>query len=225
MYGADNLKNENAYKGKNVFLNQLEHACGDFSKKPKVRLNLYNIGFLLHYQKTLEDYSQKYLALRSVLLAFPTPFPSSLHSEIIELDGASSFHEKEPKANTHQSAIKVSNFKNMLDTMNIKLLFVSAPSKNQKEADVNIAPFHQELNDLSVWNINLGAKNPFGIAGFYKTDHHWKLETALWAAHEVSIEINDKLKYKINTSLYEMKNLGIIYLVQQGRCYQYYRTI
>lgn len=41
---------------------------------------------------------------------------------------------------------------------------------------------------------------------FFKTDHHWKPETGLWAAGEILKILRDNYKWPVNPDLLQLKN-------------------
>lgn len=51
---------------------------------------------------------------------------------------------------------------------------------------------------------------------FYKTDHHWTIETGFWAYGKLEEELNSKFKTKFNTKFYDLKNFKSI---QRKKCF------
>lgn len=101
--------------------------------------------------------------------------------------------------------------KSFLDKQGINMLYVQAPVKTC-ESDVEVYGVtdfaNQNADDLlaglvaaDIDYIDLREKlkltnTPFHDY-FYKTDHHWKAETALWAAGEISDYLNSKISGKV----------------------------
>jgi hypothetical protein len=120
------------------------------------------------------------------------------------------FYEIVPKSNTLPAALKVAHFQRFLQSKGIDFLFVMAPTQNQKQAYTNAAPFLRTLDSLGVKNMDLGKINPFGTDAFYKTDHHWTLPTALWAAQQVAFELNKTMRYNLNVNMLDKEKFDSI---------------
>lgn len=106
------------------------------------------------------------------------------------------------------------DFNNFCEEQGIDFLYVQAPYKISKYADLDISgnvDFSNQnaddlLNGLSEEGVDtFDLRQAIYDQGlnhhdlFYKTDHHWKAETALWAAGEIASYLNANYGYCINT--------------------------
>ena len=124
-----------------------------------------------------------------------------------------------------------------LNNLKIDFVFAVYPSKNSKfdnqlpkglTDNVNIMcdEFINILNNKKIKTLDLreNVKNEYKSQYdmFFKTDHHWKPSAGLWAAKEISSYLNNELKWKINTSLFERSKFSIttianLFLGSQGK--------
>jgi hypothetical protein len=204
VHGAEDVILKDSQEPPNMYIEYLRNQCngifnGNDGKKNKFDF-LKKITVLRGH---LQGYTTNALLFRQTLLRWSVVF--SLHQDTRKLgrlpDGY--YYEAEEMANMRLLARKFGRFKSMLDSIDIPFLLVIDPSKYPAQSKQNIDSFLWVLDSLEIWHLNLADKQPFGIEGFYKTDHHWKIETALWSASEVAKEINKKLSYRIDTRLYD----------------------
>lgn len=109
--------------------------------------------------------------------------------------------------------------KDFLDRRGIQLLYVNAPTKYLDDrifmdefglscySNQNADLFLQRIGDTGIANLDLrrlveeDGKNIYDM--FYRTDHHWTVDSGLWAAEKVSEALNEDLGYQIDLSLYD----------------------
>lgn len=136
---------------------------------------------------------------------------------------------------------QITAFKKYLDTKGISLLYVSEPTKY-----IDDMYFYEQFGTESYVNRNtdlfLSRISKAGIAYldlrdnirkekldsmslFYKTDHHWTVPAARWAASKVAEKLNqnsERTGYNIDLSLYSESNFNQVkyekcWLGEQGR--------
>lgn len=59
---------------------------------------------------------------------------------------------------------------------------------------------------------------------FYKTDHHWRAETGLWAANLLAAELNNRYDYTFDLSMFDIDNYDVV-MYENGTLGSYGRTI
>ena len=130
------------------------------------------------------------------------------------------------------------DFSDFLNDQGIQLLYVNQPAKYLDDSffadQFGVETYSNRNADLFMKRI---AEN--GIAAidlrdairrdglniydmFYRTDHHWTTESALWAAKEIAQAMNDYCGYSIDTGLYDKNNFAFTsydncWLGEQGR--------
>ena len=114
------------------------------------------------------------------------------------------------------------SFQEFLDENGIGLLYVNEPTKYtddtifEREFGVesycnrNADLFLERIEDAGIKTLDLRKcleEDEIAIEdAFYRTDHHWKIETALWAAEKIAIALNEKMGHKIDLSIYDAGN-------------------
>lgn len=112
--------------------------------------------------------------------------------------------------------------KNYLDNLDIKLLYVNEPVKylDDKEmetdlglksyANQNIDRLLSRLDDIGVNYLdlrqNIIEENKNSYEMFYRTDHHWTVQSGKWAAEKIVDKLNSDYGYSINKELYLDEN-------------------
>ena len=107
---------------------------------------------------------------------------------------------------------------------NTEFVFVIYPCKNSKfdnqlpkglKDNINYVcdVFLQELNKREIKTLDLRENARIDFKSqydmFFRTDHHWKPSTGLWAAKEIFKYFNKQLNWDINTSLLDKENFKI----------------
>lgn len=126
----------------------------------------------------------------------------------------------EEQAEVDACSEKLIEFNRWLEEKEVDLLYVQAPSKINSEMElpygfVNYSNANADelLGNLEQSNIHtldlrekMRQRSVEWNNMFYKTDHHWKVDTALWAAGEISRELNSKYGYSVSEELFDLNN-------------------
>ena len=134
---------------------------------------------------------------------------------------------------------KIASLKGVLDELNTPLLYVQTPLKTidgytempqgiTDYANSNTDTFLESLNNAGIDTIDLRQtiKQEGMDLGdlFYKTDHHWKTQTAFWAVGEVTDYLKENLgidldpqEFYTNSDNYESVFYEKNFLGSQGR--------
>ncbi len=106
------------------------------------------------------------------------------------------------------------DFNAFCEELGINFLYVQAPYKVSKFTDLDVSgnvDFSNQNADDLLAGLSEASVATFDLrqviydqkldhhALFYRTDHHWKAETALWAAGEIASYLNTSYGYHINT--------------------------
>lgn len=139
--------------------------------------------------------------------------------------------------------IELSKYIKNLDNNKIDFLYVQAPFKinkydNQLAYDVDYSNIMADnllielkKSRIDTWDIrdefashrlDNDKDNINYYERFYKTDHHWKVETGLEVANKLSRLLNEKYNFSINTNLFDRSNYEVItyknwFLGSQGK--------
>lgn len=120
--------------------------------------------------------------------------------------------------NTARAAERIIFLKNWLDEQNIPMIYAQTPIKVSKfdpQLPAGVADYSNDdvdrlLQTLQARNVDVldfrqvahdAGIDPYSM--FFKTDHHWKPETALWAAGVVAEKLNSQYNLPIDTGLYD----------------------
>jgi hypothetical protein len=107
----------------------------------------------------------------------------------------------------------INDFHEFLYMKNIPLLYVVAPNKlspdsaylfvNQKEIDKDFVLSELRKNKIQVLDLreNIRAENKDWHSLFYNTDHHWRVETSLWASKIIAEKLNSDFDFDLNAEL------------------------
>lgn len=106
--------------------------------------------------------------------------------------------------------------KEQLEICDVDFLFVQLPykiNKYDKQLPLGIDDFSNENADVFISSLNKENISTFDLRDeivedkldhyslFFKTDHHWKPETGLWASAKICEELNRDYGFKIDLSL------------------------
>lgn len=127
-----------------------------------------------------------------------------------------------PYTTTDYEVEQMQALKNYLDNLGIKLLYVNEPVKylddKEMEADLgfksyanqNIDRLLSRLDDIGVNYLdlrqNIIEENKNSYEMFYRTDHHWTVQSGKWAAEKIVDKLNSDYGYSINKELYSNEN-------------------
>ena len=111
----------------------------------------------------------------------------------------------------------LTELKHHLDELGISMLYVQAPTKNDRgsswpgEYDYiheNADNFTAGLDTAGINYLDLRlaieANGWESASLFYKTDHHWTQKTALWAVSETAVALNLRHGFNIDLGLYDL---------------------
>lgn len=145
--------------------------------------------------------------------------------------------DKAPDSTIEKRADSVVELKDYLDSKNIDFLYVQAPYKNDEfdpQLPVGIEDysisnsmrFVSALNEKGINTLNLieciREDNLDWYSLFFKTDHHWKNESGLWAYGKLAQHLNESFGYSIdesswNTDSYTITTHKNAFLGSQGK--------
>lgn len=117
-----------------------------------------------------------------------------------------------------------SSFNNYLKQRNIDFLYVQAPAKVNKYdqqlpigiknyGNLNADKLLEGLSNSGIDTFDLREKMKEELddyySAFFKTDHHWKPETGLWAAKQIAKELNQKYNFNFDIQKFDISNYNI----------------
>lgn len=120
-------------------------------------------------------------------------------------------------------AEKISTFNNHLQGKGIDLLYVQLPfkiNKLDKELPTGVYDYSNENADTMVSELKNRNISAFDLREeivkdgldhyslFFRTDHHWKPKTGLWAAGKISEKLNIDFCFNIDLKLLEINNFS-----------------
>lgn len=128
------------------------------------------------------------------------------------------------KSDVSENVAAISDLKMFLDQRDVGLLYVQIPHKIC-QGDINLSgviDFSNQnadefLSGIKTQNIDFidlrdvlhqEALNHHEL--FYRTDHHWKAETGLWAAGTISKHLNDRYGFNIDMEIMNPKNYDYV---------------
>ena len=177
-------------------------------------------------ENSIDYYTEKLLFLRMKFIDLNSYFNKLIGMKIFTdtdnhvitmLDGNLTF---EPRyQDMTESANSVAEFAKEIESSGTKFLFVQAPAK--VDENNNLLPNGVEDYDNQKANQMLSILKKEGVDyldlrelmheqnidfsdAFFKTDHHWKIDTALWATGEIANHIQQKNYIKIETSKFNI---------------------
>jgi hypothetical protein len=120
------------------------------------------------------------------------------------------------KKDMHLYAISIEELNEYLKKLDIDFLYIQCPYKIcKKDLIAKNFDFSNEnadnlLNVLSLKKIpfldlreNIHEENLDHHSLFYKTDHHWKAETGLWATKIIARNLNEQFGFEIDLNLFD----------------------
>lgn len=126
--------------------------------------------------------------------------------------------------NMSNTAESLSWFNSQLNKKGIDFLYVQCPSKENKfdcrlpdgmtdYNNINADSLINILNNKGVPNLDLrpllDSEADDYYSCFFKTDHHWKPETGVWAAGKIAEKLNSDFGCSIDTSIGNIDNYNI----------------
>jgi len=191
------------------------------SKDGNSNKNQNRDNFYLRIKEKINKYV-KYHIFNNVIVKFSNylfgniVLPAFLPNRVMDL-GDGYLVEPYPKdsiKNIDAFVQKVVYFKHILDSIGIPLVYAQYPcvicyddeiSKTGKDF-TNQAGLElmEKLSQIGVPVIDLtkGCRHSL----FYKTDHHWRVKTSIWAAQEISKKLNELYVFDLNVELLDTNN-------------------
>jgi hypothetical protein len=184
--------------------------------------------WIINKKSKLERYAKDWLIFRMKLVELASGYETILGWEPSNATNVHDLgdgwiteygHKKEvilpDKNHRHTSAAAIYEFYDFLKALNIELLYVQSPSKICKNDPINGTLDFSNINAdellyaLSLKGIpyldlreSIHQENLDHHSLFYKTDHHWKAETALWAAGVLGGYLNTHNGFNIDLALF-----------------------
>lgn len=161
------------------------------------------------------------------------------HEDVFQLkNGYWTFRKDQiPDEETKQTADHIAGLSQYCSQQGSRFLYVQPPAKICKEdpempdgaenyENQNYDALLEELNSRGISSLDLRAQiqkeklDHYGM--FYVTDHHWKVESALWASGEIADRLNADFGFKLKSStadenLYRKKEYKDWFLGSAGR--------
>ena len=142
-----------------------------------------------------------------------------------------------PETDAKFEIAEMKYLKSVLDERGINLLYVNAPVKYSDDDYIynefgvksyvnnNADKFVDGLNRESISVLDLRGElfddNETTLNSFYKTDHHWKIETGVLVADRIAKELNDRgyisISERDDANAYNIDNYSNSFFGEQGR--------
>ncbi len=145
-------------------------------------------------------------------------------SKVVKLDDGSITFVMDKENNLPQKAEKISDFNKKLKSQGLDLLYVQLPfkiNKFEKGLPTGVEDYSNENADVILAGLDDRGVETFDLREeiakefsdypplFFKTDHHWKPETGLWAANKIAGKLNSDFGFSIDTSLLEKDRFAV----------------
>jgi len=135
------------------------------------------------------------------------------------------FNQKKDMKHIKALVEKIKYFKHVLDSLGIPLVYAQYPAvicnedefakigrdnrmymKNEllsglRDLDIPVIDLHEEFHKRANDN-----SKEFHHSLFYKTDHHWRAKTSIWAAKIISEKLNELYGFDLETELLDTNN-------------------
>lgn len=126
-----------------------------------------------------------------------------------------------PQTSTDYEIQQMMELQSFCDKEGIKLLYVNEPTKYIDDAiteeigrksyiNQNTDLFLSRLGEAGIKYIdlrdNIRAEGRDSFSMFYRTDHHWTVESGKWAAEIIAEELNQNYGYHIDMDIYDDAN-------------------
>lgn len=219
----------NAYKEKDVYINAYSDCLGeDTSALAKIKA-----GALTAYNAVL-NVNDRIFAKNSFINVYGLLQRVTGNRCVYEQDGAVNKVVKLDDGavtfvmNRQKDLIKKAEhtqvFNKQLQSMGVDLLYVQLPfkiNKFEKGLPVGVEDYSNENADEILAELNGRGVSTFDLRDemskefpdygslFFKTDHHWKPETGLWAAKKITEKLNESLGFQIDTTLLDKNRLVV----------------
>ena len=176
----------------------------------------------------LEQYPNEGLLFHDQWVLYANTYEKTINWEINPVNGYNGILTMEdgylatstPYTSTKPIFAKLKPFLTFLAEQEIPFLYIQAPGKictQDTKVDSVVDFSNQKMDEfltiLEKANVNTldlhAALHEAGLdhhMQFYKTDHHWKAETGLWATGVITEILNQKMNFSIDTFLYQKEN-------------------
>lgn len=149
--------------------------------------------------------------------------PEVSKNDVVKLDNGVLSFVIQKTDDLKTKAEKILTLNNHLHSKGIDLLYVQLPfkiNKLDKELPTGVYDFSNENADTMVSELKNKNISAFDLREeivkdgldhyslFFRTDHHWKPETGLWAAGKISEKLNTDFCFNIDLKLLEIKNFS-----------------
>ena len=208
---------------KNFKKNNIINKYNNLVNNIKRQLENYSGDFLFGYEKIVELSKKHEKTINWNLVTFddndtPIYIDNGYWSNITK------------KENYNSKAQSIVDFNNYLKEKDIKLLYVQAPKKTQDfEGEAsniykdysyeNIDNVIKILKENDIETLDLREKiieeQIDAKSLFYKTDHHWTPQAAIWAMRYISDEMNKRWNMNISSNLYNLNNYYTVTMVDE----------
>ncbi|MBE6909134.1 MAG: hypothetical protein E7474_06135 [Ruminococcaceae bacterium] len=180
---------------------------------------------ILSVEELISTYVTDYLIGYKIIVALANKYedaiiqwayaPYAEYNAVIKLsDGLlTSYIEKRDVEGVAENTIIFANY---CKTNGIDFVYAQAPHKISEAQDSNISGvvdfsnqnanalierLQQENIDVYDFRAQINTENLDHHSLFYRTDHHWKVETGLWAARHILEHLSEKNRYDVDPSL------------------------
>lgn len=128
------------------------------------------------------------------------------------------------ETNTEYAAESLEWFDGILKEKNINFMYIQFPIKQNPNdnklpagltdyANINADSLLERLDKTDVNHIDfrevLNAHTDDWYSSFYRTDHHWKAETGVWASGEIANILNKNFGYSIDEGIGNLDNYNV----------------
>ncbi|MDR3170279.1 MAG: hypothetical protein LBU17_01480 [Treponema sp.] len=176
-------------------------------------------GKITNIEKKIEQYTTELLVNRVFFVETAAGYEKmlgwNLHETVIDL-GDGFITEQVKQVDVQPPATALVEFNDFLKDLNIDLLYVQSPHKICKYDTVaGLSDFSNQnadellhaLDSRHIPHLDLREyiheQQLDHHSLFYKTDHHWKAETGLWATKIIGAYLNTHNGFAIDTSIFD----------------------
>lgn len=208
-----------------------ESDAGQSSAGQNEQSALYPVGkYMTKIKSNVPFYTEKLLFSRMNFINLNARYNKAIGMKILNdtnsivislLDGNLTL--KPIKQEVTASAESVVEFAGKLKENNTEFLYVQAPSKVDPQN--NLLPVGIEDYDNAAADEMIGILEENGVncldvrkllheqnidytEAFFKTDHHWTIDTAFWASGEIAKYIDNNTSVKIKTSKFDINSFS-----------------
>ena len=176
-------------------------------------------NFYLRIKEKIRFYTTEFLVFNKIIFHIGDFFDFILGNNLLDriMDLGDYLVELNPKDSIKDIDTvvqKIGYFKHILDSIGIPLVYAQYPyvicyddyaSKTGKDF-TNQAKLElmEKLSQIGVPVIDLTRECRHSL--FYKTDHHWRVKTSIWATQAISKKLNELYDFDLNVELLDTNN-------------------